>query len=149
MAAVVIQVLEHIRDEEPRFYDVVEEAISQSIFSARAAATFKHSVTFQRKEIASLNAKIAQLRARGSTLERENQNLRTANVMLTQRLKDCYNEINPLVIKAEEYRAEVLRLRRMMATVVRKIKEHSDLNELTLTQKHVLEMVENEMNGHT
>lgn len=125
MASVIINTLMHIKEEEPtRFHDITTEAISHCTILARMNATYRD-----------------QLRSK----QREIDNLRSANRLMTERLKDCYNEVNPVLAEREALRCEVLRLRRMMFTVISKIEQYSEETDLTLQQQQVLDFVKREM----
>lgn len=125
MASVIINTLMQIKEEEPtRFHDITTEAISHCTILARMNATYRD-----------------QLRSK----QREIDNLRSANRLMTERLKDCYHEVNPVLAEREALRCEVLRLRRMMFTVISKIEQYSEDTDLTLQQQQVLDFVKREM----
>lgn len=124
MASIVLNTLAVLQQAAPHYNDEIEEAISNAVIMARVSVNFQQTIAQQKKEIA---------------------NLRQANQLMTERLKDCYNEVNPLIMQNEMLKMEVLRLRKMMNTVITRVEQYSGTEDLTLQQKEMLAFLKDEM----
>lgn len=122
--ASAIYVLEYIKEEEPRFIDQIDDAIGTVVFHCRMTANLKDKIEQQQLEI---------------------DNLRRGNKLLSDRCKQVYNEMYPVMQQASVYQAEIIRLRKMMALVVQRISTHEEQQALTLEQKEVLNELKREV----